>query len=290
MSIKEAAKCFDDLRRRCRMLYVIYGLGMIGALALMIRQEMRSALLVFVLLLILYFAIVRSAIVQYTAKWREYCCRLFTEKLMGPVDYHYYADAACLALLGAHPLMPHSNSGRLLARNLVEGSSEGVQAMVMDATIPHGEGSQTRYVSGCWMGFSTAVGVLGRLRAVKGELLPGGAYEAYLQEDEWLFAGGQDVSLPGAAALYTSPEWAGLSDAGMLALRQLLECMPGDGVIEISPDGLFVFLPHRLINRLPPALKHPVTEAMIERVAFPEIARAWHLALVLKNNEGRRAP
>ncbi|MGN1369133.1 MAG: hypothetical protein ACI4WX_09710 [Aristaeellaceae bacterium] len=290
MNIKEAAKCFDDLRRRCRTLYIIYGLGMIGALALMIQQEMRSALLVFVLLLILYFVIVRSSIVQYTAKWREYCCRLFTEKLFAPVTYRYRADASRLTLFGEHLLMPESESGRLLARNLVQGSAEGVEVTVMDATLPYGEGRQTRYVSGCWMGFSTAVNVCGRLRAVKGELLPGGAYEAYLADGEGLSPGGQSVSLPGEAALYVSPEWAGLSDAGQLALRQLLERMPGDGVIEVSPDGLFVFLPHRLINRLPPSLKHPVTEAMIERITFPEIACAWHLALVLKNNEGRKAP
>lgn len=288
MSIKEAAKCFDDLRRRCRTLYVIYGLGMIGALVLMIQREMRSALLVFVLLLILYFVIVRSAIVQYTAKWREYCCRLFTEKLFGPVTYRYRADANRLPLFAGHLLMPASRSGRLLARNLVEGSSEGVQAMVMDATLPFGEGRQTRFVSGCWMGFAAPLGVSGRFRAVKGELLPGGAYAAYLQESEGLTASG--LSLPGEAALYAPPGWTGLSEVGMAALRRLLGSMPGDGVIEASPEGLFVFLPHRLINRLPPTLKHPVTEAMIERVTFPEIADAWHLALVLKNSEGRGRP
>ena len=44
----------------------------------------------------------------------------------------------------------------------------------------------------------------------------------------------------------------------------------------------FLFLPHRLINKLPPSLKFPVTEEMMEQVTFPEIDKAYMLALTMR--------
>ena len=66
------------------------------------------------------------------------------------------------------------------------------------------------------------------------------------------------------------------------AVRELLREIPGTGIVELDAEGLFVFLPHRLINKLPPSLKFPVTEEMIEQVTFPEIDKAYMLALTMR--------
>lgn len=282
MTVKEAVKTFDDQRKRCRMLYLIYGIGMLAALAMMFLQEMKSALLIFALLLLIYFVVVRSAIAQYTAQWREYCVRKFTEGHFAPVTFTYRAKAAELPLFQRHTLMPLAPKNKLLARNLATGSGAGIDATFLDATVSTGDGAHTRFHSGCWMGMTFDSQMTDALRVVKGEILDGGAYEAWLTESEGLRRCEAPENMPEGTAFYSASGQAELSEQVLSALKALLKDMPGDGVIEMNQEGLFVFLPHRLINKLPPALKFPITEAMIEQVKFPEIDQAYLLALNLR--------
>ena len=282
MTVKEAAKSFDDQRKRCRTLYLIYGIGMLAALAMMFLQEMKSALLIFALLLLIYFVIVRSSITQYTARWREYCARKFAESHFESVTYRYRAKADDVPAFTRHVLMPRSAKGRLLARSLVTGSRAGMDAVLMDATIPTGEGTGTRFHSGCWMGFTFHSRLGETLRVLKEEVLPGGAYERWLTESEGLQPCASPENMPEGAAFYSASGQAQLPENALSALKSLLRAMPGSGIIDMNSEGLFVFLPHRLINKLPPSLKFPITEAMIDQVTFPEIDEAYLLALNLR--------
>ena len=278
MNIKEAAKQFDAQRRRCRAFYFIYGLGMIAGLAMMFLQQMKAALLFFSLLLIVYFVVVRSNLKQYTADWREFCVRLFTEKYFAPVSYTYAAKADRLPLYTKHTLMPKSEKGKLLARNLASGSREGIEAMFLDSTVPTGDGSSTRFYSGCWMGFAFDSFVRENIRIVKGELLVPGAYKNWLIRSEGFKPCAAPEGMPKDCAVFSASGALDLPLDVIVPLKKLLKIMSVDGVIEISPEGLFVFLPHRLINKLPPSLKYPITENMIDRLTFPEIDAAHALA------------
>ena len=40
MTVKEAAKTFDEQRKRCKMMYIFYGIGMIVALAFMLAVSL----------------------------------------------------------------------------------------------------------------------------------------------------------------------------------------------------------------------------------------------------------
>lgn len=289
MTVKEAAKTFDDQRKRCRTLYLIYGIGMLAALAMMFLKEMKSALLIFALLLLIYFIIVRSSITQYTARWREYCVRKFTESHFAPVTYSYRARVDQAPGFARHSMMPMSPKGKLLARNLATGSHAGIDAVFLDATTSTGEGRAIRFHSGCWMGMTFDSLMTEPLRVVKDEILPGGAYESWLTESEGFKPCEAPENMPEETAYYSASGQFSLSEQALSALKALLKSMPGSGVIEMNPEGLFVFLPHRLINKLPPSLKFPITEAMIDQVTFPEIDEAYLLALNLRKSAAGKA-
>jgi len=289
MTNKEAAKRFDDERRRCRILYFVYGLGMLAALALMIMQETRSALLIFVLLMIVYFAVVRSAIKQYTAGWREFCVRLFMEKHFESVTYKYRVVAEKLPLLTSHLMMPAGEKGKVVAHNVSTGNKAGIDALVMDATIPSGNGSMTRFNNGCWMGMTFDSKAAADVYAVKGELLSGNNYEQWLTGEQGLKLCQPPEDMPAGVQFYSMNGEAELPDEAVNPLKALLKSMPGDGVIRVCGEGLFVFLPHRLINKLPPALKFTLTEAMIDQLSFPELDSAYMLALALRKKYIGRA-
>ena len=282
-NVQEAAKNFEDMRKRCRMLYIIYGIGMLAALAMMFLQEMKSALLIFVLLLIIYFVIVRSAIRQYTAAWREYCARLFTEKHVAPAQYSYRVRIADIPEMQKHIMMPLSEKGKLTARCLIRGSNAGIHADFADATVTVGSGTSTRFYSGCWMGFSFESRVQDTFRAVVSEIMADDAYDRWLTETQNFSVCPYQADMPAGCRLYAMHGNAALPQEAVQPLRTLLKSITGAGVVDICPEGLYVFLPYRLINKLPPSLKVPVTEGMINSLSFPEIDHAWLLALTLRN-------
>ena len=286
MSVQEAAKNFEEQRRRCRMLYLVYGIGMLAALAMMFLGELKSALLIFIVLMIIYFVIVRSAVRQYTASWREYCVRLFTEKHFAPVSYAYRVKAGEIPLLQKYIMMPLSERGKLTARCLARGSRAGIDAEFLDATVTMGNGTSTRFCSGCWMGFSCECISEKTFRAVRGQILEEGVYETWLTQTEGFASCVRESDMPENCRLYARSEEDVLPEAAVQPLRKLLKDMPGSGIVQICPDGLFVYLPHRLINKLPPSLKFPVTESMIDKLSFPEIGDAYMLALALRRPQG----
>ena len=55
-SSKETAKSLNTLRSRCRAVYTIYGLGLVGALVLLFLRELSAALLVFIVLMAMYLS------------------------------------------------------------------------------------------------------------------------------------------------------------------------------------------------------------------------------------------
>ena len=282
MTVKEAAKTFDEQRKRCKMMYIFYGIGMIVALAFMFLQEMKSALLIFVIMLLIYFLLVRSGIKQYTARWREYCVRKFTEPHFEPVTYSYRVKAAEEELFLRHVMMPQAEKGKLIAHNKATGSNAGIDAVFMDATVTTGSFTGTRFHSGCWMGMKLDSKVTEPLRIVKGEILSGSMYEDWLTESEGMRKCETPENMPEDVAFYSASGKAELEESMQFAVRELLREIPGTGIVELDAEGLFVFLPHRLINKLPPSLKFPVTEEMIEQVTFPEIDKAYMLALTMR--------
>ena len=80
---------------------------------------------------------------------------------------------------------------------------------------------------------------------------------------------------------YSSVKNAGLSDEVWRRLKTLTKAIHPSGIIELSPEGVFIYLPGRLINKQPPSLKYPVTEAGISLIAFPELDEAVALARCL---------
>ena len=133
------------------------------------------------------------------------------------------------------------------------------------------------------MGFTFAGRMTETLRVVKDEILPGGAYERWLNGDAGLRPCEAPEGMPSGIAYYSASGEAQLSGEMLSALQVLLNAMPGSGVIDMSPEGLFLFLPHRLINRLPPSLKYTITEQMVSQVTFPELDKAYLLALNLRS-------
>ncbi len=202
------------------------------------------------------------------------------------MTYSYRANAVDLPYLCAHTMMPKSEKGKLLARNLAQGNHVGIDAAFLDLTVPTGDGRSTRFHSGCWMGMRFESLVKEPLRIVKDEILPGGAYEQWLTGSEGFRTCERPEDMPESAGFFSPSGSADLPEAAFSPLKTLLKEMPGSGIVEMDPEGLFVFLPHRLINKLPPSLKYPVTEAMIGQLSFPEIDNAYILALTLRTNGG----
>ncbi len=73
---------------------------------------------------------------------------------------------------------------------------------------------------------------------------------------------------------YSAAESAELPDEIWRRLKTLTNAIRTSGVIELSPEGVFVYLPGRLINKQPPSLKYPITETGISLIAFPELDEA----------------
>ena len=275
MTAKEAAKRFEDQRKNCRTLHLFYLLGLMVTVIILLVWGTTPSLIFFVPLLIWYFAVVRGSVKKYVADWREFCVRLFTEKHFGKVEYSYKADAEALPLYANHPLVPMSAKGKLLARNLATGSHAGINAMFMDSTAPVGEGKAIRFLSGCWMGLSFETLAGAPVRILKGDTVPQTEGFKRCQKPE---------NMPEGCAFFTADGTLELPESCTGALKALLQDMSRDGVIEIRPEGLFVFLPMKLINVLPPSLKYPVTKELIDRLNFPEIDAAYTLALKLRKN------
>lgn len=273
MTAKEAAKLFEDKRKRCRTLHLFYLLGLMVVLIVLFVWGTKASAIVLLPLLVWYFAVVRVSVKKYAADWREFCVRLFTEKHFGKVEYSYKADAEKLPLYVSHPLAEKSAKGKLLARNLATGSHAGIDAMFLDSTLPIGEGRAIRFLSGCWMGMAFESLVTQPVRVLKDDTLEPGKGFKLCQAPE---------GMPGDCTFHTASGVLELPEDCLPALKKLLEDMYYDGAVELRPEGLFVFLPQRILNRQPPALKYAVTEAMIGRLAFPEIDAAYMLALKLR--------
>jgi len=275
MTAKEAAAQFENQRKHCRTLHLFYVLGLMIAIIILVLWGTQPAFIFFAALLVVYYTVVRGSIRKFTADWREFCVRLFTEKHFGKVNYSYKADAESLPLYVNHVLVPMSSKGKLLARNLAIGSNAGIDATFLDSTVPVGEGRAIRFLSGCWMGMAFESLADAPMRIVKGDLpTQSGAFQPCEAPE----------GMPKDCAFFTAGGAAKLPEAVMDALKTLLNDMAYDGVIEIRPEGLFVFLPQRLINKLPPSLKYPVTAERVERLSFPEIDAAYMLALKLRKN------
>jgi len=273
MTAKEAAKRFEDQRKNCRTLHLFYLLGLMVTIIILLVWGTKASVLFFIPVLVFYFAVVRRSVKTFAADWREFCVRLFTEKHFGKVAYSYKADAESLPLYVNHPLAEKSAKGKLLARNLATGSHAGIDATFLDSTLPTGEGKAIRFLSGCWMGMAFESLVDEPVRILKDDSLAPGKGFNLCEAPE---------NMPGDCTFHTASGTLELPEGCIAPLKALLESMYYDGAVELRPEGLFVFLPQRLINRRPPAMKYPVTEKMIEQLAFPEIDAAYMLALKLR--------
>lgn len=278
----DQVKAFNDLQKRSRLLYILYGVGLVGALVLLITQNLPWALVMFGAVLLFYFLMVRPQMQQYAGKWREYCIRRQAEKVFSSVEYANKTDAESIPLLKQHLMLPISQKGRLMIRNYIKGNKAGICAELMDVTVPYGEGRRMKFNVGCWMGFAFASEIQEPLRIVKGSPLPNGAYETFITEEEGFR---RCIVLDDAKQPirhYSPSGDASLSDEAQRALNTLLKSISGTSIVEISPDGLFVFLLHALLNVLPPSMKEPITEDTLQLTDLPEIENAYRLALTLR--------
>lgn len=273
MTAKEAATHFENQRKHCRTLHLVYILLLLITMAVLIIWGTQAAFIVLIPVLVVYFAVVRRSTKKLATDWREFCVRLFTEKNFGKVEYTYKADLEKLSLYTQHPLAPISSKGKLFARNVATGSHAGIDAMFLDSTIPVGEGKATRFLSGCWMGMSFESIMQEPVRILKDDSIPVG--------EGWKRCAAPE-DMPKDCTFYTASGEMELPEEILGALKALLGDMRYDGVIELRPEGLFVFLPRNLINVLPPSMKQPVSARMIENLAFPEIDSAYMLALKLR--------
>ena len=273
MNAKEAAKRFEDQRKRCRTLHLLYLLGLVITLGAMFLWGTKVSFIIFIPVLVFYFAVVRGSMKKYASDWREFCVRLFTEKHFGHVEYTYKADAEALPLYKSHPLAVKSSKGTLLARNLATGSNAGIDATFLDSTLPIGEGKAIRFLVGCWMGMSFDTIVNEPVRIVKGDPIPAAEALNPCEKPE---------GMPGECAFVTPDGTLELPEDCIAPLKALLEDIAHDGVVELRPEGLFVFLPQKLINVQPPSMKTTVVPQMIERIVFPELDDAYMLALRLR--------
>ena len=281
-SSKETAKSLDTLRSRCRAVYTIYGLGLVGALVLLFLRELSAALLVFIVLMAMYLFVVQSEINQYSAKWREHCVRAMTERFLGPIDYRYKAKASDVPGLKAHLLLPPGKDSGLLARNTFTAKKAGFAVSWLDATLPVDENGALRFYSGCWMGFMAPCRTEQTVYVSLREVIPNGGYDAYLTGKLNLRRCSAPEGFVRETAFYTASGELNLPEDVLASLHTLLRSIRGTAAIELGPDGLFIFLHHRLLNMLPPSLKYPITEKMVESPTFIEGENAYRLALTMR--------
>ena len=251
MNIIDAVKYFDGQRNRCRNLYLAFGIGAVAILALMGLTEIKFAFVVIPLILIAYYVIIKPMFTQYARKWQEYCVQRFME-MYEPVTFSYRAKADKIPLLNEHLLMPEPTRGKLLARCLATGRCSGIKATALDVTVPDNRGGRTTFISGCWLGQAFESTVPETFYAVKGEML------------------------------YSASGNADLSEEAFDLLDKLMRDVPDTAAVEFSHDGLFLFLPHRLLIHQPPSLKEPVVDQTIRQITFNEIKDAYRLALAIK--------
>ena len=60
---------------------------------------------------------------------------------------------------------------------------------------------------------------------------------------------------------------------------------PYSGVVKFSVDGLFMFLPYRLLIHQPPSPKETVTKKAIRQMEFQGIENVYKRALVMNNKQ-----
>ncbi len=139
MTPKEAASTFEDQRKRCRSMRLTFSFLMVAGIILSFAETKINGFLILILLAALYFGLVRTATAQYSAKWREFCVRLFTEKHFKTVHYSYKAVASEIPVISNHILLPKSSRGTVLARNLATAHTGSFDATFADVTFPVGE-------------------------------------------------------------------------------------------------------------------------------------------------------
>lgn len=280
MNIIDAVKSFDGQRNRCRNLYLAFGIGAVAILALMGLTGIKFAFIIIPLILIVYYVIIKPTFTQYARKWQEYCVQRFME-MFEPVTFSYRAKADEIPLLKEHLLMPEPTKGKLLARCLATGRCSGIKATALDATVPVNRGGRTTFVSGCWLGQTFESTVPETIYAVKGEMIYNGEYERWLDEHGFKSCT-VSAELPEGVVLYSASGNAELSEDAFALLDRLMRDTSYTAVVKFSRDGLFMFLPHRLLIHQPPSLKEPITDKTIRQMEFPEIADAYKLALETK--------
>ena len=280
MNIIDAVKNFDGQRNRCRNLYLAFGIGAVAVLALMGLTEIKFAFIVIPLILVVYYVIIKPTFTQYARKWQEYCVQRFME-MFEPVTFSYSAKADEIPLLKEHLLMPEPTKGKLFARCLATGRCSGIKATALDATVPVNRGGRTNFTSGCWLGQAFESAVPETIYAVKGEMIYNGEYERWLSE-QGLKPCTVSAELPESVVLYSASGDAELPEEAYELLDRLMRDAPYTAVVKFSRDGLFMFLPHRLLIHQPPSLKEPVTDKTIRQMEFPEIEDAYRLALAVK--------
>ncbi|MDO4484512.1 MAG: hypothetical protein Q4C54_08825 [Clostridia bacterium] len=284
MTNNDAAKKFNELRSRGRLIYLVYGLGLTAGLILLLLRQYKFALAAFLLVVLLYLFIVRPIIKQYTEQWREYCVRRFTETHFSPVEYTYAGKAKDIPGLWEHPQLPISqkNAGGLLVRNIARCGHDKVPAVITDATIPVEEGKRVNFLSGAWMSFPFETGVGETVRTVKGPIMMAGLYAEHLASEGWK-ACSMGNRMNDDIAVCTKSGECELHKEVLACLRRLVNVPNKECIVDIAPDGLYVFVPHRLINKRPPALRYNITPEWLETIDFPEIDEAYLLALTLYN-------
>jgi len=271
----------DSMRKRCRVAYTLYGLGLVAALVLMLAGQHISALAVLVLMMAAYFLLVRPELQRYATAWREHCIRTFCARCFDVTEYRYKGNAEALGLRG-DALLPFGSDRGLMARNIVQGSRGRVDALVCDVTMPVAEPSGLRFRSGCWMRFSFPEMPCAPLRVVKGSVMPGDGYERYLMRDEALKPCRPPDGTPEYIRYFSPSGEYALSPSVQEKLTVLLRNTPGAAILQLDGNRLLAQFPHRLLNVAPPALKRPLTPELLNAVTFPEMEDAFALARAMK--------
>lgn len=271
----------DSMRKRCRVAYTLYGLGLVAALVLMLAGQHTSALAVLVLMMVAYFLLVRPELQRYAAAWREHCIRTFCARCFDVTEYRYKGNAEALGLRG-DALLPFGSDRGLMARNMAKGSKGGIDALVCDVTMPVAEPTGLRFQSGCWMRFSFPEGPCSPLRVVKGSVMRGKGYDEHLMRGEALKPCQPPDGTPEYIRYFSPSGEYALTPAAQEKLTLLLRNTPGAAVLQLYAGRLLAQFPHRLLNVSPPALKRPLTPELLNAVTFPEMEDAFALARAMK--------
>lgn len=281
MTIKEAAATFEEQRKRCRSMRLTFAFLMVAGITLSFAESKVNGILIIILLAALYFGLVRTASSQYASKWREFCICLFTEKHFKSVNYSYKAEADEIPAISNHILLPKYSKGEVLARNLTTAHTGSYDVTFADVTYPVGESRKPEFISGCQMSFTFKNPIDTVFRFTKEDESTEETTAAYHLTDLKMFPVKLQHGFDDNVHAYSAVKDAELSDEVWRRLKTLTKAIHPSGIIELSPEGVFIYLPGRLINKQPPSLKYPVTEAGISLIAFPELDEAVALARCL---------